>query len=67
MIFKKYLRIIRKNQTIGEKGQSVLEYALLVAIAVTALLVMNFVLDAKEGKFTNHFNTVATYITNQAY
>ena len=55
------------HQGLNANGQCVLEYALLVTIAIVALLVMNFVLNAKEGGFTNHFNTAATYITNQAY
>ncbi len=43
-----------------EKGQAIIEYALLVAIAILALVtVSNFVSRLKRGAFENHFDRAA--------
>ncbi len=46
-----------------KSAQSVIEYVLLVAIAVIALVVgSNFVGKLKNNAFDNHFKTAAYYI-----
>lgn len=65
MFFKVSLERFSINKEAQEKGQSALEYALLVAIAITALLIFNFVSNAKEGSFENHFQGMASYMGAQ--
>lgn len=41
------------------KGQNLIEYTLLVAIAIITLLLTNFVINVKNGAFKNHFTDVS--------
>ena len=46
-----------------EKAQAVIEYALLVAIAIIALVAAtNFVVTIKNNAFERHFQTASWYI-----
>ena len=63
MNLKKYLE--RASQM--RKGQSLIEYAMLVAITITALLAVNFVVNSRDGAFTVHFNTVAHTLAPEAF
>lgn len=44
------------------RGQSAIEYVLLAAVAIIALLVANVVLSARNGALGNHFTLVASYL-----
>ncbi|MBI4982880.1 MAG: hypothetical protein HZC15_07120 [Candidatus Omnitrophica bacterium] len=54
MNFKKSLR--------KQIGQSFIEYLLLAALAVIALVSTDFLLKTKENVFENHFQTVAGFM-----
>ncbi|MBI4707616.1 MAG: hypothetical protein HY761_06795 [Candidatus Omnitrophica bacterium] len=54
MKFKKSLR----NQI----GQSFVEYLLLAAVAVIALVSTDFLLKTKNNVFENHFQTIAAFM-----
>jgi cell division protein FtsL len=45
-----------------EKSQSIIEYSLLVAIAIIALLLAHFLINVKNNAFENHFGIAKFYI-----
>lgn len=60
MALKKYKISIRKNK----KGQSVIEYVLLLAIAIICLVVgTNFISNVKGNAFESHFQTASSWIS----
>ncbi|MBL7130224.1 MAG: hypothetical protein ISS45_02260 [Candidatus Omnitrophica bacterium] len=70
MSFKKCLK--RDNQNL--KGQSLIEYTLLVTISIVGLITANFIIQRLydpdpigKGAFEDHFETAATYITKQVF
>ena len=46
----------------ASRGQSALEYVLLAAVAIVALLVANVVLSAKNGALGSHFLLIASHL-----
>ncbi len=50
--------MLKRNQ---RNGQSILEYALVVAMAIVSLLAVNFVLAVKNNSFERHFEKAALY------
>ncbi len=64
MSLKKFLIIKQKiNSRFARFGQAVIEYVLLVAIAIITLIVVDFITRSRDGSFSQHFNTVNSYIT----
>ena len=53
---------MKLKKSLGRKGQSFVEYTLLVVVALIALLSISFVNNLKGGAFTTHFNTVKACI-----
>lgn len=53
-------RIVRKIVS-----QSVIEYVLLAALTIVALLVINFLPRMRDGAFSNHFNQARQSITGE--
>lgn len=55
MSLKKFLKS-------NSKAQSIIEYALLTAIAISGILGLHFVTRVRNNAFNDHFNIAAYYI-----
>jgi uncharacterized protein (UPF0333 family) len=58
---------MKKASKKRKNGQSFLEYALLVVIALLAVLAANFLLNARNNAFDSHFNRAKDMITGFQY
>lgn len=60
MNLTKYLKT-QKNRRNTKSGQSIIEYTLLVAIAIAALFIFDFLIF-KDNPFEAHFRNASSYI-----
>lgn len=68
MGLKKFLKFERKGQrNTEEMGQSSLEYILLVAIAIIALLGANFIINIKNNSFESHFQRAKYFLGGDGF
>lgn len=54
-----------KNLRKDQKAQQMVEFVLLVAISIIALLGFNFVMRARNNAFMNHFQVARFFIGGQ--
>jgi Flp pilus assembly pilin Flp len=66
MSLKKFLETPRKKSRMSRiAGQSFIEYVLLTGIALVAIIASSsFVINLKNGAFTQYFNSVKSTLTN---
>lgn len=54
-----------KNLKKDQKAQQMVEFVLLVAISIIALLGFNFVMRARDNAFRSHFEAARSFIGGQ--